>query len=108
MQRAICINQLQKTNILILNFIKMKKFNLSGLERSNVSRKQMNRLRGGYEVGDCTCGCLYEGQPGGSTLQDNGDANYDGGFHTHGVTNGYVRSVTKTATKTTTKTTTQP
>ena len=82
---------------------KMKKFNLSSLERANVSGKQMDRLRGGYEKGDCTCGCLYEGQPGGSTLQDNGDANYDGGFHTHGVTNGYVRSVTKTATKTTTQ-----
>ena len=79
----------------------MKKFNLSTLERANVSMKQMDQLRGG--TGNCTCGCLYEGQPGGSTLQDNGDANYDGDHHTPGVTNGYIRSVTKTATKTATQ-----
>jgi len=81
MQRAICINQLQKTNILRLNFIKMKKFNLSGLEKSNVSRKQMDRLRGGYEKGDCTCGCLYEGQPKNNDKNGNAAININSGCY---------------------------
>jgi len=75
MQRAICINQLQKTHILILNFIKMKKIDLNSLSKATASKKMMQHLLGG--VGNCGCACKYEGKPGGSTLEDNGQANYD-------------------------------
>jgi hypothetical protein len=78
MQRAICINQLQKTHILILNFTKMEKIDLSSLSKGIASKKMMQHLSGG--IGECGCACKYEGKPGGSTLEDNGQANYANGI----------------------------
>ncbi|MCI1720812.1 MAG: TIGR04149 family rSAM-modified RiPP [Bacteroidales bacterium] len=53
----------------------MKKIDLSSLSKEIASKKMMRRLSGG--AGNCGCACKYEGKPGGSTLQDNGQANYD-------------------------------
>ncbi|MCI1779798.1 MAG: TIGR04149 family rSAM-modified RiPP [Bacteroidales bacterium] len=55
----------------------MKKLKLTNLENNNLSEKEMNNLRGGNA---CGCGCKYEGTPGGSTIEANGQANSDGGI----------------------------
>ena len=51
----------------------MKNMKLNALEKQNLSNKEMNKVRGG--AGDCCCGCNYAGQPGGSSIAANGNAN---------------------------------
>jgi natural product precursor len=71
----------------------MKKLSLISTEQSNAIRKQMQNLKGGYgkgEPGNCSCGCKYEGKPGGSSDFDNGVANNLAGIQDAGVTNGFL------------------
>jgi natural product precursor len=54
----------------------MKKLNLSSLERANVSRKQMSKLKGGN-----TCGCSCFGQaPSSEIYFSMGLQNYNRGY----------------------------
>ena len=51
-----------------------KKINFCSVESDMLSRKELNELNGGNS---CTCGCQYAGN-GGSSSDDNGEANYAG------------------------------
>jgi natural product precursor len=59
----------------------MKNLKLNQLAQQNLSNKEMNAVKGG---GSCCCGCLYQGQPGGSTSNANCLANTDGGLSSPG------------------------
>ncbi len=52
----------------------MNPFKLNQLEKKNLSEKEMQNVQGGNER-VCLCGCKYEGQPGGSSTDANGNAN---------------------------------
>lgn len=56
----------------------MKKIDLLSIESNVLSRKEEEMLSGGNY---CTCGCQYEGS-GGSSTNDNMDANYHGNIRT--------------------------
>ncbi len=56
------------------------------LKLNNLSKREFEKVRGGRVKVDicmwydsCGCGCMYEGQPGGSSSGDNMVANHDGG-----------------------------
>ncbi len=54
------------------------------LKLTNLSRKELEKIRGGYLVivtpdKCCGCGCYYANS-GGSSTNDNGDANFKGGL----------------------------
>lgn len=55
----------------------MKKINISKTSR-RLDENSLCRIAGGA---NCQCGCLYEGQPGGSTTAANNSANTAGGLH---------------------------
>jgi len=40
-----------------------------------LSKKELKKIKGGF----CGCGCFYENCPGGSSSEDNSNANFDGG-----------------------------
>ena len=50
----------------------MNKIKLNKLEENDLSKREMNQIRGGERV--CSCGCAYAGEPGGSSTSDNGNA----------------------------------
>ncbi len=52
----------------------MNKIKLNKLEENDLSKREMNQIRGGERV--CSCGCAYAGEPGGSSTNDNGHANF--------------------------------
>jgi natural product precursor len=54
----------------------MKALKLTALEADVLSRKAMNGLKGGIDY--CGCSCYYA-HTGGSSSDDNGNANYNGG-----------------------------
>ncbi|MDR3218367.1 MAG: TIGR04149 family rSAM-modified RiPP [Dysgonamonadaceae bacterium] len=47
---------------------------LNALASQSLSGVEMNQTKGGNN-GCCACACAYEGQPGGSSYNDNGGAN---------------------------------
>lgn len=53
--------------------MKIKRLKLNALSSENMRQKEMGAIFGGEFV--CGCGCLFEGQPGGSTTAANGEAN---------------------------------
>ena len=58
----------------------MKKINtvlLNVLLENHLQDKEMNFLFGGNY---CTCSCYWEGKPGGSSLADNRNANYNNNY----------------------------
>ncbi|MFW6222147.1 MAG: TIGR04149 family rSAM-modified RiPP [Bacteroidota bacterium] len=55
----------------------MKSLKLNKINRSQLSKEQMNAVTGG---GSCSCSCYYAGEPGGSSTTDNGLANWEGGL----------------------------
>ena len=57
----------------------MKKIKLNKLEENDLSKREMNQIKGGVRV--CSCGCAYAGEPGGSSTSDNGNANVQIGDH---------------------------
>jgi natural product precursor len=62
----------------------MNKIKLNRLSDRRLAEMQMNMVRGGEGPSDCPnpyCGCLYEGQPGGSTNAANYAANHAKGLH---------------------------
>ena len=60
----------------------MKSLKLNKLKLNQLSKDQLNAIRGGDAPGyNCSCGCCYVNQ-GGSNTTDNLIANYDGGLHT--------------------------
>lgn len=56
----------------------MKKIDLLSLESNVLSRKEEEMVNGGNY---CTCGCQYQNS-GGSSTNDNMDANYQGDLRT--------------------------
>lgn len=52
--------------------MKLKKLKLSTLSETIMKDKEMNGLKGGNS---CGCSCYWEGQ-GGSSVDDNAEANY--------------------------------
>lgn len=58
----------------------LSKIKLSSLAQKELSEKEQNLLVGaGSCPTDCgTCGCIWEGTPGGSSTKDNGNANAAG------------------------------
>lgn len=57
--------------------MKIKRFKLNTLSAEGLRQKEMNAIVGGDT---CGCGCLYEGQKGGSTTADNMNANGQKGY----------------------------
>lgn len=58
----------------------MRSLKLNSLESNNLSKRELSNIRGGNPnwPGKCGCGCLYEGEPGGSSTFNNMAANDDG------------------------------
>lgn len=54
----------------------MKDLKLNNLSKNKLEKKELNNARGGQL---CGCGCYYSGS-GGSSSNDNGCANADGGM----------------------------
>jgi natural product precursor len=67
-----------------LNFIDMKILKLNKLSAQNLVDKQIGKIKGGGGAiingihFCCTCGCQYEGTPGGSSTAANCNANRNG------------------------------
>ena len=64
----------------------MKNLKLNTLANQSLSNKEMTATKGGINsptvvCGPCSCGCIYEGKPGGSTSGANADANCELGLH---------------------------
>lgn len=57
--------------------MKIKRFKLNVLSSESLRQKEMNAIVGGNI---CGCGCLYAGQPGGSTTAANKNANFSNGY----------------------------
>jgi natural product precursor len=51
---------------------------LSLMKLNEMNEKEINGIKGGSDT--CGCSCYYSGQPGGSSSDDNGCANYNLGF----------------------------
>ena len=73
----------------------MNSLKLNRLSDQKLAEKQMNMVTGGQGEPSCycCCGCLYEGQPGGSTSADNRAANGASGKWTAGcavMKDGYI------------------
>jgi len=54
------------------------------LKLTKIQKKAMVSLRGGcdsYVTPNCGCGCLYAGEPNGSSCEANGKANAGSGLH---------------------------
>lgn len=64
----------------------MNKIKLNKIENFQLTNNEKQELRGGESDKPvyCCCGCLYEGQPGGSTTNANLNANYVTGKKTPG------------------------
>ncbi|MDR0603353.1 MAG: hypothetical protein LBG80_03510 [Bacteroidales bacterium] len=62
---------------------KIPDLKLTQLGKVGLDARKKNLLRGrGSCPTDCgTCGCLYEGEPGGSSTADNQAANKDGSLY---------------------------
>ena len=60
--------------------IKLNTIKLSGLEKERLSDQSMRMLRGGEK---CYCGCHYANE-GGSSVNYNDAANFDGGLTSYG------------------------
>jgi natural product precursor len=56
---------------------RLSKILLSKLEEKELTQREMKKITGGKS---CSCGCCYEGSPGGSTTEDNGGANCKSSF----------------------------
>ncbi len=61
---------------------KIQKLKLDKLCKVELEKVELSKLTGGYVSaaccsGDCGCGCLYQGQPGGASPMTNLNANYD-------------------------------
>jgi len=63
---------------LILNQNIMKDLNLTSLEKKNLTKNEMNHLKGGDGEKVCGCACYYR-NVGGASLEDNMTANQKGG-----------------------------
>ena len=57
--------------------MKIKRFKLNALSAEGLRQKEMNAIIGGDT---CGCGCLFEGQPGGSATSTNKNANFQKGY----------------------------
>lgn len=54
----------------------LKKLKLSQLSDTEMKEREMNMLKGGtFGYEKCSCGCVYEGKPGGSTEATNEKTN---------------------------------
>lgn len=53
--------------------MKIKRFKLNAISAETLQQKEMSTIMGGEFI--CGCGCLFEGQPGGSTTAANMNAN---------------------------------
>ena len=60
---------------------RLKKLKLTTLNNGNLENREMNKLRGGGTIELCCCGCMYEGTPGGSTINANHVANTEFGYN---------------------------
>lgn len=58
----------------------MKKLKLNVLSESNLSKLEMNQVKGGFT---CGCACAYANS-GGSSIDDNCDANHASGLTSPG------------------------
>lgn len=58
----------------------MKEKIRASLKPSSLGDNTINKIKGGC----CRCGCHYEGQPGGSTMDANWQANNKDGLHSPG------------------------
>lgn len=59
----------------------MEKLKANSLERSKLSKNQMGQVQGGAAEGTtCSCSCYYR-NVGGSSIADNGKANFAGGLN---------------------------
>ncbi|MDR2651895.1 MAG: TIGR04149 family rSAM-modified RiPP [Prevotellaceae bacterium] len=56
----------------------MKSIKLNKLAKNTMEEKEMHHIKGGHP--GCSCSCYYEGN-GGSSVNDNGMANYEGGLN---------------------------
>jgi natural product precursor len=56
----------------------MKNLKLNTLANQNLDDKEMTAVKGG--AASCCCACIYDGTPGGSTLDANASANAAGGL----------------------------
>ena len=56
-----------------LKNMSMKNLKLNTLANQNLNSKEMNAIKGGADC--CCCGCMYQGQPGGSSTSANDSAN---------------------------------
>lgn len=70
-----------RLNLNNIKMKKLKKLSLSQLAQADLNEREMCRLLGGGEPGNCQCGCHYEGQPGGATTSANNSANNALGYH---------------------------
>ena len=59
---------------------KLGKLKLNQLSKGEMGNKEMNYLKGGS---DCGCSCYYK-DSGGSSVQDNGNANLANDQHSYG------------------------
>ena len=66
----------------------MNKIKLNNLSERSLSNEHLTKLYGGEEEEKiCLCSCYYAGQPGGSSIVANRDANYNihgGGYSAKG------------------------
>ena len=51
---------------------KLERMVLSQLAKKELNQRQMSKIKGG---GNCSCGCCYAGEAGGSSSFENRDAN---------------------------------
>jgi len=61
---------------------KLRNIKLTQLSDRDLNEREMGLLLG--SAGNCGCGCLYEGQPGGSSTGDNSSANNASDLHSPG------------------------
>lgn len=57
--------------------MKIKRLKLNALSAEGLRQKEMNAIIGGDT---CGCGCLFAGQPEGSSTKDNQSANFQKGY----------------------------
>ena len=68
----------------------MKTLKLNTLQAYSLKEREMKNIAGGdctYTL-NCGCGCIYAGQPGGSSVEDNKNANDLRGIYTRGCDEG--------------------
>jgi natural product precursor len=55
----------------------MKELKLNQLSKTELENREMSAIKGGT---CCGCGCHYDGEPGGSSVDQNMNTNHESGF----------------------------